>query len=341
MITSILAIPILASFFVTLFLVPFWIRKARQIGLMWDDMNKLSSQKVAGSGGIITVCGFVSGVLLYIAYIVFILEKYNSHLIETLALLNVILILAGIGLVDDLLGWRRGGLSRRSRLITVCFAAIPLMVINAGKSIVSLPFIGVIDLGLIYPLIIIPLGIAGATTTFNFLAGFNGLEAGQGIILLASAALVAFLMGNSWLTIIALCMTAALLAFLFYNFYPANVFPGDALTYSVGGLIAAISILGNFERIAIFFFIPYIIEIFLKARGKLVKQSFGKPKEDKSLDLRYDKLYGLEHVAIAGLKKIGMKPTERKVVFIIWSFQIIIIIMGMIIFKRGIFRDGN
>ena len=334
---GILAIPILASLFVTLFLIPFWIRKAKQIGLMWDDMNKIKSEKVAGSGGIIAIGGFVVGVLVYIAYIVFVLEGYNSHLIEILALLNVILILTGVGLMDDLLGWRRGGLSRRSRIIMVLFAAIPLMVINAGKSVVALPFLGIVDLGLIYPLIIIPIGMVGATTTFNFIAGFNGLEAGQGIIILSSIALVSYFIGNSWLSVIAMCMIAALMAFLLYNFYPANVFPGDALTYSVGGLIAAISILGNFERVAIFFFIPYFIEIVLKSRGKLVKQSFGKPLADGSLDLKYDKLYGLEHVAIFALKKAGIKPTEKKAVYSIWIFQILIIILGFIIFREGIF----
>ncbi|MDO8509306.1 MAG: glycosyl transferase family 4 [Nanoarchaeota archaeon] len=339
--TGILAIPILASFFVVLFLTPFWIRKAKQIGLVWDDMNKLNSKKIAGSGGIMTICGFIIGVLLYIAYVVFILGKYNFRLIEIFALLNVILILAGVGLIDDLLGWRMGGLSRRSRLILVAFAAIPLMAINAGKSIVSLPFIGMVDLGLIYPLIMIPIGIAGATYTFNMLAGFNGLEAGQGIILIGAVSIVAYIMGNSWLTIIGLCMVVALCAFLFYNFYPAMVFPGDSLTYCVGGLIAVISILGNFEKIALFFFLPYIIEVVLKSRGKLIKQSFGLPKEDGSLDLRYDKIYGLEHASIALMKKLGIKPTEKKVVFSIWGIQIIIVIIGFLIFGKGIMEYAN
>lgn len=330
--------PLLASFFATLFLVPFWIRKAKQIGLMWDDMNKLSKPKIAGSGGIMAVCGFIIGILFYIAYVVFILEVRNSHLIEIFALLNVILILAGVGLVDDLLGWRHGGLSRRSRIILVFFAAVPLMAINAGKSTVALPFLGVVDLGIIYPLLVIPIGVVGATTTFNFLAGFNGLEAGQGIILLSSMALVAYFMGNSWLSIIALCMIAALLAFLFYNFYPARVFPGDSLTYAVGGLVAIISILGNFEKVAAFFFIPYIIEFSLKVRGRLVKYSFGRPLEDGSLDLRYEKIYGLGHVCISTLKKIGIKPTERKVIFMIWGFQIAIISLGFFIFRNGIFE---
>lgn len=334
----ILIIPVLVGFFVTLFLIPFWIRKAQQIGLMWDDMNKPRSKKVAGSGGIMAVLGFVIGALLFIAYTVFYLNSHNSRLIETLALLNVILILAGVGLIDDLLGWQHGGLSKRSRIILIFMAAIPLMVINAGKSSIGLPFLGIVDLGLIYPLIFIPIGIIGATTTFNFLAGYNGLEAGQGIILLSAISLVAFFTGNSWLSVIGLCMVASLIAFLFYNFYPAKLFPGDSLTYSIGGLIAIIAILGNFEKIAVFFFIPYILEFILKVRGKLIKQSFGKPREDGTLDLRYEKIYGLEHASIWLMKKVGIRATEKKVVFYIWLFQIIVIIMGFVIFRGGIFK---
>mgnify|MGYP001575011623 CR=1 FL=1 len=333
----VLIIPPLTSFFITLFLIPFWIRKAKQIGLVWADMNKFSSVQVAGSGGIIAILGFVIGILIYIAYIVFILKSYNSHLIEILSLLSSILILAGLAFVDDLLGWQHGGLSRRSRIVLVAFAAIPLMAINAGKSIVALPFLGRMDLGIVYPIIIIPIGVIGATTTFNFLAGYNGLEAGQGIIVLSAIALVAFFTGNSWLSLIAMCMIAALLAFLFYNFYPAKIFPGDSLTYTIGGLIAIIAILGNFERIAVFFFIPYILETILKLRGRLIKQSFGKPQEDGSLDLRYNKLYGLEHVSIYLMKRFNIKPTEIKVVLSLWLFQIILIIIGFIIFKEGIF----
>jgi len=331
-----LILPILASFLITLFLIPFWIRKARQIGLLWDDMNKFKSEKVAGSGGIITILGFTAGVLLFIAYRVFYL-KNSIFLIEVLAILSVVILLSGIGLVDDLLGWRRGGLSKRSRLVLVAFAAIPLMVINAGKSIMSIPFLGQVDLGFFYPLLIIPIGVVGATTTFNFLAGYNGLEAGQGIILISSFALVALFTGNSWLSIIALCMIASLLAFLLYNVSPAKVFPGDSLTYSVGGLLAIIAILGNFEKVAVFFFLPYIAETILKARGRLKKQSFGRPMRDGSLDLQYSKVYGLEHAAILFMKRLSIKPTEKRVVYLIWLLQITIVIIGFLIFRKGIF----
>lgn len=329
--------PIVASFFVTLFLMPFWIRKAREIGLLWDDMNKTGKRNVAGSGGLMVVVGFVLGVLLFVAYRIFFLTDGLPMLVEIFALVSVVLILAGIGFVDDLFGWRKGGLSRRTRIIMIVFASIPLIAINAGRSTMSIPFFGSVELGLIYPLVLIPIGIVGASTTFNFLAGFNGLESGQGILILSGLAIVAYFTGNSWLTIVAFCMIAALLAFLIFNFTPAAVFPGDVITYPVGGLIAMMAILGNFEKIAVFFFIPCIIEFFLKARGNFVKQSFGRPLKDGGLDLRYDKIYSLNHLAIYLMKKIGIKPTEVKVVLSIWLLQAIVISLGFILFADGIF----
>ena len=171
-------------------------------------------------------------------------------------------------------------------------------------------------MGAIYPLILIPIGIVGAVTTFNILAGYNGLEAGQGILIIGALSVVAFFTGSSWLTLIGICMVVSLAAFLFFNKFPAEVFPGDVLTYSIGALIAIFAILGNFEKIAIFFFIPYIAETFLKLRGKLKKQSFGLPQKDGSLEMPYKKFYGLEHFSIWFLKKIKNKVYEREVVYL-------------------------
>src|SRR3989338_2246910 len=331
-----LIIPLAASFFITLLLLPFWMKKAKQIGLVWDDINKTGKQKVSGSGGIIAVLGFLVGVLIFIAYRRFYL-RIDDNLIEIFTLLLVAIILAVIGFIDDLLGWQRGALSKSSRLVLFLVASIPLMVINAWKHIVALPFLGIVDLGLFYPLVLIPLGVIGAASTYNFLAGFNGLEAGQGIFLMAALGFVAYFTGNSWLAIISLCLMLALIAFLFYNFYPARTFPGDSLTLVIGGMIATIAILGDFERIALFFFIPYILETILKSRGRLAKQSFGMPKEDGTLGQRYDKIYGLTHAAIYLLEKAGVKATEKSAVYLIWGFQILIVLIGLLVFREGIF----
>jgi UDP-N-acetylglucosamine--dolichyl-phosphate N-acetylglucosaminephosphotransferase len=323
-------ITIFASFFCTYLIVPFWIKKSKQIGLVWEDMNKPKSEKnVAGSGGITVVLGAMIGIFLYIAIQTFYFKSSDGISIEIFAMLSTLFLVAGIGLIDDLFGWKKGGLSKRSRIILILFSAVPLMIINAGES----TMLG-INLGILFPLLIIPLGILGATTTFNFLAGFNGLETSQGIILLSALSIAVYLTGNSWLSVVALCLVASLLAFYIFNFNPAKVFPGDILTYTIGASIAVIAVLGDSERIALFFFIPYFLETILKLRGKLEKQSFGKPNKDGSLEMPYNKIYGLEHLAIFILKKIkpSKKVYENDVVYAINGFQIAIILLGFALF---------
>jgi UDP-N-acetylglucosamine--dolichyl-phosphate N-acetylglucosaminephosphotransferase len=214
------------------------------------------------------------------------------------------------------------------------FASIPLVVINAGISTVSIPFFGSVNLGLIYPLILVPIGIVGAANAFNFLAGFNGLEAKQGIIALSFLSYVAYLTGSAWLAVIGLTMVFSLIGFYMFNRFPSKVFPGDSLTLSVGSLIAIMSILGNFEKIAVFVFIPYFIEAALKIRGRLEKQSFGRPNRDGSLEMPYEKIYGLTHFGIYVLKKIkpSGKAYEREVVHLINAFQVLVIIAAYAIF---------
>ena len=331
----VLSFSLLISFCLTFFTIPFWIDKAKRAGLVWEDMNKYKHPKnVAGSGGIVVVLAFVIGVLYYIAIRTFVMGLTDGINVDIFALLSVILILSIVGIIDDLLGWHNKGLSKRTRIFLAFVASIPLIIINAGEASMNFPILGTINLGLLYPLVLVPIGIAGATTTYNFLAGFNGLEAGQGIIILSFLSFVAFLTGSSWLALIGLVMVAALLGFLYYNKFPAKVFPGDSLTWTMGALIAGMAILGNFEKIAVFVFIPYILETVLKLRGGLEKHSFGKPKKDGSLDMPFKRIYGLEHLALYILKKNKKrgKVYEKDVVHLIWGFQILIVILAYLIF---------
>ncbi len=333
-----LFMPLIISLIVCLIMLPKWIKKCSKVGLLWEDMNKFSKPKdVASSGGIVVVMAFVLGVLFYIAVRRFVFLDVDGITIEIFALLCVILILGIVGLTDDLLGWKHGGLSSRFRVFLALLSSIPLIVISAGNPVMSIPFLGATNLGWIYLFILIPIGIAGATTTYNFLAGFNGLESGQGIIILSFISFIAYITGSSWLAIIGLCMVCSLIGFYFYNKFPAKVFPGDILTYSVGALIAGMAIVGNFEKIAVFIFIPYIIETILKIRGGLKKQSFGIPQKDGSLNLPYEKIYGMTHLSIFVLGKFKKKVYERDVVYFIFSIQIILCLLALAIFRKDLF----
>tara|TARA_Y100000310_G_scaffold341930_1_gene442953 strand:+ start:37266 stop:38285 length:1020 start_codon:yes stop_codon:yes gene_type:complete len=326
-----LLIAILVSLVSTLLFLPRWISKTRKIDLTWRDMNKFGHPKnVSASGGIIVVFAFAISTLIYLGLKTFIYAP-SIHQTKILAVLAVVLFYALIGLTDDLLGWKHGGLTKRSRILLAILASIPLAVINAGNSTVSLPFFGGINLGIYFPLIVVPLAVAFVATTYNFLAGFNGLEAGLGIMILSFASFVAYVTGSPWLAVIGLCMVASLIVFLFFNWFPAKVFSGDVMTYAIGALFISMAILGNFERIAIIVFIPFAIEAILKVlRGKGRKHSFGKPDKDNHLEMPYKKIYGLTHFSIWFLKKIKRNATEVRVVFLIYIMQLVFILLAII-----------
>lgn len=324
---------ILASFLSVLAFMPYWIKRAKKSGLTGKDMNKKDKPEVAELGGIIVILGFLIGVLGYLAIDTF----YFSHTdaqnqlgrdLQIAAALLTVMIITIIGLVDDILGWKIG-LRQWQKPLLAAFAALPMMVVNAGTSKLAVPLIGVMDIGILFPLILIPIAISGASNAFNMLAGYNGLEAGMGIIILSALGYRAWTTQNGWVAVIAFCMVAALLAFYFFNKYPSKIFPGDSMTYPVGATIAIIAILGNIERLALFLFIPYFIEFILKFRGLMQKESFAIPNEDGSLRKPYDKFYGLEHLSISIITKIKGKAFETEVTYSIFAFEIIIAAIGM------------
>lgn len=324
---SLVIIPIIVAFFITLFSIPTWIKKAKKIELIGKDIHKFEKTECVEAGGVNVLVGFILGIFVYI-YLQTFYFGGDNYIKEIFALVLSITFAGMIGFMDDLFGWKIG-LNKKTRLLLLIFASIPLMIINAGES----TMMG-INFGRFYPIILVPLGIIGASSTFNFIAGYNGLETKQGIILLSSLAFVTYETGNPWISVIALTMVASLFAFYLFNKIPASIFPGNILTYSVGAMIAIIAIIGNIEKIAIFFFTPYIIEVGLKIRGKLKKESFSNIQEDGTLKLKYEKIYGLEHLAVYLLNKIKYKATENRVVWMINIFQIIVIILGLLLFLR-------
>ncbi|MFH1054028.1 MAG: glycosyltransferase 4 family protein [Candidatus Woesearchaeota archaeon] len=329
MVDIFLILSLIATFFASIILVDWWIKKANKVGLVGKDMNKLDKAKVAEVGGLPVLFAFLFGLLIYTGHRTYIQNTPNFH-IPILGVISTVLIIGIIGIVDDILGWKLG-LRQWQKPLLGLFAALPLMMTNAGISTISIPIIGDLNLGFFYPLIIIPIAITGAANGFNLLAGYNGLEAGQGVIILSIMAYISWIIGNPTVTMIALIMVAALLGFLFFNRYPSKVFPGDTLTYTVGALIAVLAIIGNMEKVALILFIPYFIEVILLFRaGNTSADAFAHVHDDGSLDLKYDKIFDTTHAAIVILKKFKRKVHEKDVVYMVWGWQLLFGILAVV-----------
>jgi UDP-N-acetylglucosamine--dolichyl-phosphate N-acetylglucosaminephosphotransferase len=211
-------------------------------------------------------------------------------------------------------------------------AVIPLMVINAGVTSMNIPLFGVIEFGLFYPLLLVPIGIIGCANMVNLLGGFNGLESSLGIIYTLSLGLFSFYVGETISGIILLSTTASLLAFLIFNYYPAKIFPGDSLTYLLGGIVAVCTILANMEKFALITMSLFIIEGVLKARSLINIKKFASSlgvldKKTGLLKSKYDKIYSLTHLAMG---KNG--STEQQVVIKLTILQIIIAIIPWLLY---------
>jgi UDP-N-acetylglucosamine--dolichyl-phosphate N-acetylglucosaminephosphotransferase len=326
----IIAVVFLCSYLITLAILPQWIERIKKRGICGKDMNKRGTPPVAELGGVAVIFGFCAAMLAAIG-----VSTYTGLIVleQTVlfASLATIVIIGLIGVVDDIIGWKKG-IRQWQHALMPLFAALPLMAIEVGTTAMKIPFLGEVNLGILYSLLLVPLGITGASNAFNMLAGFNGLEAGQGIIILGSLTLLAAYTGQMEAVVIGVGMIAALIAFLKYNWFPARVFGGDSLTLMTGAAVAVISIIGNMEKIGVMFLALYFVEVVLKARHRFQSECFGVPRRDGTLKpLTKDG-------SITQLIMARGRFTEKQVVMIILAAQALICLAVIAISFFGLFR---
>jgi len=256
---SIALIIFFVSFIVTFFISPWTILQLTKSGIVGKDLHKPGQPEVAEMGGLVIVAGFSAGIVLAIAIKVFFSQIIALDLISTFAVLSTVLLIALIGIMDDLIF-----LPQSIKAITPLFASFPLVAIKAGHTVMNLPWIGQVDFGILYPLFFVPVGITGAANAVNMLAGFNGLEVGMGIAAMSSLSFIAYFTGASTSFIVLLAALGALIAVLRYNWYPAKLLIGDVGTLSIGAIIASAVILGNFELAGAIIIIPYFVDFIFK-----------------------------------------------------------------------------
>ena len=296
------SIPFIAAIFafiITYIATNWLIRYLKRIDLVVKDMNKKNTPLIPISGGLAVMAGIFSGLMFYIFFQTFYF-KYTDTLLYIFAGLTSIIMITFVGFADDIIIKKSketsAGLKQWQKPLLTLSAAIPLMVLNAGTTTMALPFLGRLDLGLIYPLLFIPIGVVGAANMVNLLAGFNGIEVGMGIVYIGMLGLYSFVNRREVAALIALITLFSLIAFFIYNKYPAKIFPGDSLTYLLGGTIATIAIIGNIERAAIIASIPFFVEFILKARSKFKAKSYGYYYNGKVKSHHGNKIYSLVHL---------------------------------------------
>lgn len=220
----------------------------------------------------------------------------------------------------------RQGIGQVPKMLFVVPAALPLIAVGAGSEVMHFPVIGAVNWGILYPLVLLPLGLLFVSNVVNMLAGTNGLAAGMSLVASTALGIYAHINGSLEASLIAFSLSATLLAFLYYNFYPASILPGDSMTYLAGAALFASIVIGNMEKFAVFIFIPWFAEFFLKARSGFTAHSWGELREDGSLEPRHSRNYSLTHP----LMRRGF--TERQVTVALVATEAIICVAGLLLF---------
>ena len=267
-------IPIV-SFVVSFFAFPLIIPRLKREGIVGKNMNSEKQEEIPEMGGLVIAAGFGAGMVFAIFLRTFCNMFLSVSLVSMLAVLATVLIVVLIGIIDDLISIRQ-----LAKAFMPACAALPLMAIKNGYSLMRIPCIGLIDFGVFYPFVLIPLGITGAANAVNMLAGFNGLEVGMGLVAVSSLAIIAYLIGQTTSLIILMATLGALVAALHYNWYPSKILVGDVGTLSIGAVIACAVIVGNYETAGVIIIIPYVVDFIIKAKNRF-PYSFGEYKDGK------------------------------------------------------------
>ncbi len=327
---------LMSGFLVSFFLVKMWIKLTKNHpSMLVPDMNKYGNPMIPKTGGVVILMSITFSIFLYIFCKTFLLSSL-TNIVEILSLVLAMLFAGFIGFIDDIFGWEKSSITGYKKILMTIPIAIPLMVINAGHSAINLPFLGIANLGLIYPLVIIPLTIVGTTNGYNLLGGFNGLESSLGIVIFSALGLISFFTGQIWLSLVAAVIVASLIAFLIFNKNPAKILPGNTFTYILGSLIGCFAILGNMEKAALILFIPFIVEGFLKLRSRFKAHCMGIPNKDNSLELRHKNTYSWTHIAMKVIRKIKGKVFENEVVIFVVIIELIFALLTLINVLLGI-----
>jgi phospho-N-acetylmuramoyl-pentapeptide-transferase len=157
-----------------------------------------------------------------------------------------------LGLIDDLEGIRgrrakgEGIMARTKASWQVVFALIIAVILHFGPTeLRSVAIPGVTDrveIGLLW-VPVATLLIVFTSNAVNLTDGLDGLAGSLAAVAFACYGVIAYLQGQVWLAAFCLTMVGALLAFLWFNAHPAELFMGDVGSLAIGATLAVVALM--------------------------------------------------------------------------------------------------
>lgn len=292
--------------------------------------DKLNAHKagVPVGGGILII--FLTSILffVYLAWFkstdLYLSINYPSLITEVVVILFTFISFGFLGLYDDLSKiflWKRSnffGLRWRQKLIIeLVLAALVAMTLSMNLKIdlIHVPFIGTYELSFWY-IFFAMFVIVAFSNAVNITDGMDGLSGGVLLIALTGFWVISRSIIDVPTSIFICAWLGGIIAFLYFNIYPARILLGDTGALSFGATFAVIGlILGKT------FALPVIGGVFVIEAASSALQLTSKR-------FRHRKLYAASPLHLY-LQHRGWQ--EPKVVFRMWIGAILLVMLGLAI----------
>ncbi|MCX7943505.1 MAG: undecaprenyl/decaprenyl-phosphate alpha-N-acetylglucosaminyl 1-phosphate transferase [Deltaproteobacteria bacterium] len=167
---------------------------------------------------------------------------FSSNYRMAISLLVGGVVVGLIGLIDDLYGIRAS-----KKFLLQSLVAIFSYIMGFKIQSVSLPFIGVVEMGVFAPVVTI-LWIVGIINAMNLVDGIDGLAAGLAFFVCVTNFVFGYASNNVIICLVSAALGGALLGFLYYNFNPASIFMGDTGSMFIGYILATSSLWASMKK---------------------------------------------------------------------------------------------
>lgn len=199
----------------------------------------------------------MGGIIFIISACVTMVIMVRNPKDEAMLAVYAMLAFGAIGFLDDalkIIKKKNEGLKSYQKMLLLVIVSVIFGYYALSKigTDILLPFVGGVtwDLKVLFiPFIVVY--FAAVTNAVNLTDGLDGLCSSITLLVMTFFAIVSYAMGYYTLAIFCGILAGAILGFLKYNSYPAQIFMGDAGALAIGGAIGAIAMILKLELVVI------------------------------------------------------------------------------------------
>lgn len=239
---------------------------------------------------------------------------------ETLLPLGFLILAGLVGMADDIFGiFRRKGFSVKQRVLLYTLVAVIgawWFYFKLGRNEINIPFLGDLVIGWMYMPYFILVMVASAFSA-DITDGLDGLVGGIFLTIFGALAVIAFDQGRMDLVVFLAAIMGSLIAFLWFNIFPAKFFIGDTGVMALGFMVGVVAMLTDTSLL-----LPIIAVVFVLESAAVIIQVASKKIRGKKIFLSAPIHHHFE----------AMGWHETQITMRFWMINAIGAIVGLIIF---------